>query len=195
MIKIHLRSSIFQSFMISNLLILKWQPFQYNKKIRKNFMKKLPFFNTNLIGISITLRLAHMLLLCPLCFKAHHMKSYDCQQLWHRVCTIPLNNMPQFRVTVCSPPWLKGNWEGRGQPKRACPWLLCWIQVCSPQAITPSQNHLPSYGDYDSVPEQLLTHTAQKCDSSDQKTGTDSLFGSIKCMQLNRTAWISTMHC
>ena len=139
MIKIHLRSSIFQSFMISNLLILKWQPFQYNKKIRKNFMKKLPFFNTNLIGISITLRLAHMLILCPLCFKAHHMKSYDRQQLWHRVCTIPLNNMTQFRVTVCSPPWLKGNWEGRGQPKRAC----ALTPLLDPSLLTTSYNTKP----------------------------------------------------
>ena len=72
MIKIHLRSSIFQSFMISNLLILKWQPFQYNKKIRKNFMKKLPFFNTNLIGISITLRLAHVTPLSALFQGASH---------------------------------------------------------------------------------------------------------------------------
>ena len=47
---------------------------------------------------------AHFRLLGP-CFKTGRMKSYDCQQPWHSVCTLPLNSLPQFKCTAYSPPW------------------------------------------------------------------------------------------
>ena len=83
------------------------------------------------------------------CFKTGHMKSYDCQQSWHSLCTLPLNSFPQFIHTVCSPPLSKTNWERRGLPKRTrgvTPLLDLSLHTTS---YNTTRNQLPSCGAYE----------------------------------------------
>ena len=92
------------------------------------------------------------------CFKTGRMKSYDRQQSWHSVCTLPLNSMPRFKRTACNPPWLKTRWEERDQPKRACaatPLLDLSLHTAS---YNTSRNQLPSGGAYHSVPTAVDAH-------------------------------------
>ena len=122
----------------------------------------------------------HVRLLGP-CFKISGMKSYDRQQPWHSVCILPLNSMLRFKCTACSPSLSKTNWEERGQPQRAYATTPLLDLSLTLQAITPTET---SYLLTRLITkfQQLLTHTAGKCDNSDQKTNTDGPFGSIQCM-------------
>ena len=123
----------------------------------------------------------HVRLLGP-CFKTGRMKSYDRQQPWHSVCTLPLNSMLRFKRTACSPPWSKTNWEERGQPKRACaatPLLDLSLHTTS---YNTSRNQLPSCGAYHSVPTAVDAHCWEMRQFCDQKTSIDGPFGSVLCM-------------
>ena len=122
------------------------------------------------------------------------MKSYDCQELWHSVSTLPLNGMPQFKCNVCSPPWSTKAGKREASTKEHVPWFFCWIEVCTPQAITRAKTSYLLAGLITQF-KQLLMHTAKNCNSVDQKASTDSLLGSLQCLLLNWTAWISVMHC
>ena len=80
------------------------------------------------------------------------MKSYDCQQPWHSVCTLPLNSLPQFKRTACSLPWLNTNWEGKSQPKRTCAMTPLLNLSLHTTSYNTSRNQLTSSEAYDSVP-------------------------------------------
>ena len=123
----------------------------------------------------------HVKLLGP-CFKTGHMKSFEWQQSWHSLCTLPFNSFPQFIRTVCSPPLLKINWERRGQPERTCavtPLLDLNLHTTS---YNTSRNQLPSCGAYDSVPTAVDVHCWEMRQFCNHKTGPDGPFRSVKCM-------------
>ena len=109
------------------------------------------------------------------------MKSYDRQQSWHGLRTLPLNRLPQFKCTACSPPSSKINWDKRGQPKRACaPTLL--LDLCLHTAsYNASQNQLPSCGGYNSSNScwRTLLRNATVLRSENR---------------LKRSIWICTIH-
>ena len=92
------------------------------------------------------------------CFKANRMKSYDCQQPWHSLCTFLLNSLAQIECTAWSPPWLKTIWERRAQPKRACVGTPLLDLSLHSTSYNTSRKQLPSYRAYDSVPAAVDTH-------------------------------------
>ena len=104
------------------------------------------------------------------------MKSYDRQQPWHSVCTLPIDSPQQFKRTACSPLWSTTNWDRRGQPKRAC----AATPLSGPNSHTTSYNtsrsQLPSCGAFRPVPTAVDAH----CREMRQSTREDECRQSIR---------------